>query len=106
MMKMDRHDDQFQQMMAPFYGTPVKMQNMHPADVQRVHLWEMMSLQIIMSSWSRGNSQIPPLSQILHAINDAKSTICDMLSEAMANTTIPPGFEEGYAQPVMAPAAW
>ena len=35
------------------------------------------------------------------AINAAKSTICDILSEEMANTAVPPGFEEGYAQPVM-----
>ena len=34
------------------------------------------------------------------------STICDVLSEEMANTAVPPGFEEGYAQPVMAPTAW
>ena len=40
------------------------------------------------------------------AINATKSTICDMLSEEMANTAAPPGFEEGYAQPVMAPMAW
>ena len=39
-------------------------------------------------------------------INAAKSTICDMLSEEMANTAVPPGFEEGYAQPVMAPMPW
>ena len=41
----------------------------------------------------------------VHAINAAKSTICDVLSEEMANTAVPPGFEEGYAQPVMAPTA-
>ena len=34
MMKIDRHEDQFQQMMAPFYGDPAKMQNKYPADVQ------------------------------------------------------------------------
>ena len=34
MMKMDTHEDRFQQMMAPFYGAPAEMQNMHPADVQ------------------------------------------------------------------------
>ena len=38
-------------------------------------------------------------------INAAKSTICDVLSEEMANTAVPPGFEGGYAQPVMAPMA-
>ena len=35
------------------------------------------------------------------AINAARSTFCDVLSEEMANTAVPPGFEEGYAQPVM-----
>ena len=39
-------------------------------------------------------------------ISTAKLTICDVLSEEMANTAVPPGFEEGYAQPVMAPMAW
>ena len=34
MMKIDRHEDQFQQMMAPFHGAPIKMQNRCPADVQ------------------------------------------------------------------------
>ena len=42
----------------------------------------------------------------VHAINAAESTICDVLSEEMANTAVPPGFEEGYAQPVTAPVAW
>ena len=42
----------------------------------------------------------------VHAINAAKSKICDVLSEEMANTAVSPGFEEGYAQPVMAPMAW
>ena len=42
----------------------------------------------------------------VHTINAVKSTICDVLSEEMANTAVPPGFEEGYAQPVMAPVAW
>ena len=41
----------------------------------------------------------------VHAINTAKSTICDVLSEEMANTAVSPGFEEGYAQPVMASMA-
>ena len=40
------------------------------------------------------------------AINTAKPMICDVLSEEMANTAVPPGFEEGYAQPVMSHMAW
>ena len=40
------------------------------------------------------------------AINAAKSTICDVLSEEMANTAVPTGYKEGYVQPVMAPVAW
>ena len=38
------------------------------------------------------------------AVNEAKSTICDMLSEAMVNTAVPPGMKAGFAQPVMATA--
>ena len=47
---------------------------------------------------------IPESTQI-RAVNAAKSTICDTLSEAMINTAVPPGMEAGFAQPVMATAA-
>ena len=43
---------------------------------------------------------IPESTQI-KALNAAKSTICDMLSEVMANTAVPPGLEAVFAQPVM-----
>ena len=47
---------------------------------------------------------IPDSTQIL-AVNAAKSTICDALSEAMVNTAVPSGMEAGFAQLVMAAAA-
>ena len=47
---------------------------------------------------------IPDSTQI-QTVNAAKSTICDMLSETMVNTAVPPGMEAGFAQPVMATAA-
>ena len=158
MMRIDRHEDQFQRMMAPFYGAPTKMQNRHPADIQdrnqssplgddepadhRVVLVKRqqpdsttkpdskpkdtaavapMAISVkaepaiedqpvprVLRSfywWVNGMMKYVPEKTQVHAINAATSTICDVLSEAMANTTVPPGFEEGYAQPVMAPSA-
>ena len=55
--------------------------------------------------WWVGGMMVSEKTQVC-AINAAKSTICDVLSEEMANTAVPPGFEGGYAQPVMAPMAW
>ena len=55
--------------------------------------------------WGSGMMYVSEKTQV-HAINTAKSTIFDVLSEEMANTAVPPGFEEGYAQAVMASAAW
>ena len=42
-----------------------------------------------------------PESTQIKALNAAKLTICDMLSEVMVKTTIPPGKEAGFAQLVM-----
>ena len=42
-----------------------------------------------------------PESTQLKALNAAKSTICDMLSEVMVATAVPLGLEAGFAQPVM-----
>ena len=42
-----------------------------------------------------------PESTQIKALNAAKSTICDMLSEIMAKTAVPPGLEAGFAQSVM-----
>ena len=159
MMKIDQHKDQFQQMMAPFYGAPTKMQNRHPADVQDrnqglplgddepadhcVILVERQQPDSTTKPDSRPKDtttaapmtisvraeqviEDQPIPRVLQsfywwisgmmtnmlektqvcAINTAKSTICDVLSEEMANTAVPSVFEEGYEQPVMAPTAW
>ena len=56
-------------------------------------------------SWWVGRMMryIPESTQI-KALNAAKSTICDMLSEVMVATAVPPGLEAGFAHPVrMAP---
>ena len=37
----------------------------------------------------------------IKALNAAKSTICNMLSEVMVKMTVPLGMEAGFAQPVM-----
>ena len=37
----------------------------------------------------------------INALNEAKSTICDMLSEVMVKTALPLGMEAGFVQPVM-----
>ena len=42
-----------------------------------------------------------PESTQIKALNAAKLTICDMLSEVMVKMTVPPGMEAGFAQPVM-----
>ena len=42
-----------------------------------------------------------PESTQIKALNAAKLTICDMLSEVMFKTAIPPGMKAGLAQPVM-----
>ena len=42
-----------------------------------------------------------PESTQIKALNAAKSTICNMLSEVMVKTAVPLGLEAGFAQPVM-----
>ena len=44
---------------------------------------------------------VPEYTQI-RALNVAKSTTCDMLSEVMVLTPTPPGMEAGFTQPFMA----
>ena len=46
-----------------------------------------------------------PEGTLIWAVNAAKSTICDMLSETMVNTAATPGMEAGFAQLVMATVA-
>ena len=55
--------------------------------------------------WVNAMMRYIPESTQIWAVNAAKSTICDMLSEAMINTAVPPGMEAGFAQLVMATAA-
>ena len=43
---------------------------------------------------------IPENTQI-KALNTAKSTVCNVLSEVMVATAVPPGLEAGFTQPVM-----
>ena len=43
---------------------------------------------------------VPEITQI-QALNVAKSTICNMLSEVMVKMAVPPGMEAGFDQPVM-----
>ena len=42
-----------------------------------------------------------PESTQIKVLNAAKLTICNMLSEVMVKTEIPPGMKAGFAQPVI-----
>ena len=148
MMKIDQHEDRFQQMMAPFYEAPPKTQNRHPADVRDKNQGspleddEPADLCVILvkrqqldsttkpdarpkntttaapMSFSVRAEQViedQPIPRVLqffywwvsrtmtyvsektqvHAINLTKSTICDMLSEEMANTAVPQALKRG-----------
>ena len=55
--------------------------------------------------WVNGMMRYIPESNQVWAVNATKSTICDMLSETMASTAVPPGMEAGFAQLVMTTAA-
>ena len=55
--------------------------------------------------WVNAMMRYIPQSTQIWAVNAAKSAICDTLSEAMANTAVPPGIEAEFAQPIMAAAA-
>ena len=55
--------------------------------------------------WVNAMMRYIPESVQIWDVNAAKSIICDMLSETMVNTVVPPGMEAGFAQPVMAAAA-
>ena len=52
--------------------------------------------------WVGGMMKYVPECTQIRALNAAKSTICDVLSEVMVTMTTPPGMETGFAQPVMA----
>ena len=54
--------------------------------------------------WVNAVMRYIPESTQIWAVNAAKSTICDTLSEAMVNTAVPPGMEAGFVQPLMATA--
>ena len=51
--------------------------------------------------WVSGMMRYVPESTQIKALNAAKLTIFDMLSEVMVKTAVPPGMEAGFAQPVM-----
>ena len=57
------------------------------------------ALQVFFLWVGRMMKYIPESTQ-LKALNAAKSTICDMLSEVMVATAVPLGLEAGFAQPV------
>ena len=157
--KLERYDDQFQQMMAPFHAASTgRVQNRCPADVedktQDIPLGkeEASSCHVVLVKeqqpdsitkldvkpkeiavttpaltpavmeptlqelpvpralqaffwWVNAMMRYIPESTQIQAVNAAKSTICDTLSEAMVNTAVPPGMEAGFAQLVMATAA-
>ena len=157
--KLERHVDQFQQMMAPFHAASAgRVQNRHPADVEDktqgtpLEKEETSSCHIVLVKEQQPDSPTKPdvkpkemavatpasiqavieptLQELpvpralqaffwwvnvmmryipegtqIWAVNAAKSTICDMLSETMVNTAVPPGMEAGFAQLVMAAAA-
>ena len=52
--------------------------------------------------WVNAMMRYIPESTQIWALNAARSTICDMLSEAMVNTAVLPGIEAWFAQLVMA----
>ena len=51
--------------------------------------------------WVSAMMRYVPESTQMKALNAAKLTICDMLSEVMVKTAIPPGMEVGFTQLVM-----
>ena len=157
--KLERYDNQFQQMMAPFHAASTgRVQKRHPADVEdktqgtplgkeeasshqvvlvkeqqpesttkpdvrpkEIALTTPASIPAVMEPtlqelpvpralqaffwWVNAMMRYIPEGTQIQAVNATKSTICDMSSETMVNTAVPPGMEAGFAQPVMATAA-
>ena len=151
--KLERYDDQFQQMMAPFHAASTgRVQNKCPADVKDktqdapLGKEEASSHHIILVKEQQPDSTTkldvkpkeiavttpastpavmePALQELpvpramqaffwwvnavmryihqstqIWAVNAAKSTICDTLSETMVNTDVPPGMEAGVCLP-------
>ena len=52
--------------------------------------------------WVQGMMKYIPENTQIKALNMAKSTVCNVLSEVMVATAVPPGLEAGFAQPLMA----
>ena len=155
MRKLEQHDDQFKQQMAPFQATAMgKTQSRCPSNVtDRSHgspldkketsschvvlvkeqqpdsitkpdvqpkeiaaaasvsttagIEHMMQELLVPRAlqtffwWVSPMMRYVPESTQIKALKAAKSTICNLLSEVMVKTAVPPGMEAGFTQPVM-----